>query len=141
MGNTAIIAIVDDDPSVGRAIGRLVQSAGMEARGYRSAEDFLAALADGEPDCALLDVQMPGGSGLALQERLRRFGSRMPILFMTAYDSEDVRAQALRGGALACLRKPLGEVALLAAIARALAQKPGGEPAPAGPPEERHIVE
>ena len=113
----------------------------MEARGYRSADDFLEALVDGEPDCALLDVQMPGTSGLEGQERLRRFGSRMPILFMTAHGLEDVRAQALRGGVLACLRKPLGEVALLAAIAQALAQKPAVEPPPADPAEEMDTVE
>ena len=123
MSQAAIIAIVDDDPSVCKALGRLVRAAGMEPRGYPSAEAFLEDLAAGEPDCALLDLQMPGDNGLVLQERLRRRGSRLPIIFITAHDTEGAREQALRGGALAYLRKPLGDTTLLSAIAGALAGK------------------
>ena len=120
MRHSAIVAVVDDDPSVRKALSRLMRAAGMEARGYPSAEAFLDALVDGEPDCALVDVQMPGVSGLTLLDRLRRRGSQLPVIFLTARDSDEVRAQALRGGARACFAKPLGDLPLLAAITGAL---------------------
>jgi FixJ family two-component response regulator len=118
-----VIAIVDDDESVCRALVRLLRTAGMDARGYSSADPFLEGVLEAEPDCALLDVHMPGFGGLALQERVRRLGSQLPIIFLSAHDTLEVREQALRGGALGFMCKPANEAALLAAIARALAHK------------------
>jgi FixJ family two-component response regulator len=119
----AVIAIVDDDESVCRALARLIRASGLEARAFSSAAAFLETLAVEEPDCAVLDVQMPGVTGLALQEHLRRQGRQLPVIFLTAHDGEELRQQALAWGAQAFLSKPLGEDVLVAAIRKALAHR------------------
>jgi FixJ family two-component response regulator len=111
---------VDDDESVCRALSRLLRCVGLEARGFGSAEVFLRSLVNGHtlqmPDCALIDMHMPGMNGLALHTELLRRGNRFPVIFMTAHDVDHLRAQALRQGAIAYLTKPLTECALLEAI-------------------------
>ena len=119
MGDDAVVAIVDDDPSVGRSVGRFVRSAGMEARSDRPANTCQKAAGGGTTDCVLVSVRMP--------ERLWQFGSQRHTLFIAPQDSAAVRAQAVCGGALGCRRKPLGEVALLAASARAWGQETAKE--------------
>ena len=106
------ISIVEDDPSVVRALSRLCRSAGYEVAAFGSAEDFLAE-PDGGDDCLLLDVQLPGLSGLELQARLRAAGRMTPVIVMTAFDREETRREALDGGARAFLQKPLDTDALL----------------------------
>lgn len=118
---------MDDDESVCRALTRLLRCSGIYVRRFGSAEAFLGSLGNGatahELDCALIDVQMPGTSGLALHRELLRRGSHLPVIFMTAHDSEEVRAEALGQGATAYLLKPLAEHVVLDAIHEAVAPK------------------
>ncbi|HUK41474.1 MAG TPA: response regulator [Candidatus Acidoferrales bacterium] len=108
----ALIAIVDDDESVCRAIKRLVRSLGMEAHTFTSAQEFMQ-IVDGVPciqiDCIVLDVQMPGLNGLQVQERLLREGKQIPIVFITAHEEAAVRERALAAGAVAFLNKPFND--------------------------------
>ena len=107
-----IIAIIDDDASVCRAIKRLVRSLGMNAETFTSAKDFLdliVAMPSFRPDCGILDVQMPGINGLEVQERLNRSGSTLPIIFITAHDDVGIRERAMALGAVAFLQKPFND--------------------------------
>ena len=112
--------IIDDDESVRRALRRLVRSVGLKAESLASAEEFLCAPEKPSPGCLVLDVHLPGLSGLELQARLATAGRRIPIVFITAYMEENVRESALQAGAVAFLHKPFEEQALLDAIATAL---------------------
>ena len=109
------ISIVEDDPSVVRALSRLCRSAGYEVSAYGSAEAFLEE-SPGDDDCLLLDVQLPGLSGLELQARLRADGCTTPVVVMTAFDREETRREALDGGARAFLPKPVATDTLLAVL-------------------------
>ena len=107
-----LIAIVDDDISVCRAIKRLVRSLNMNAESFTSGEEFIKlieAIPSFHADCAILDVQMPGMSGLDVQARLTRSGNPLPIIFITAHDEVGARERALAMGALAFLRKPFDD--------------------------------
>lgn len=118
-----MIAIVDDDESVCRAIKRLVRSLKMEAETFTSAQQFLdviEAVPSFHADCTILDVQMPGMNGLELQERLSRRGETPPIIFITAYDEADVRERALARGAVAFLRKPFDDELMIKTLNAAL---------------------
>ena len=117
---TSRISIVDDDESVREAIKSLLRSVGLEAEGFASAEDFLRSGADEDTKCVILDIRMPGMSGLELQRRLVSDGSHVRIIFVTAHADEETRAQTLSTGAVACLRKPFNEDALLKAVESAL---------------------
>jgi FixJ family two-component response regulator len=125
---------VDDDESVCRAIKRLVRSLGMEAEAFTSGQDFIE-LIDGmpsfQPDCLVLDVQMPGMNGLDVQEELVSRGNRLPLVFITAHDEPGVREDALSAGALAFLRKPFNDEVFIKTLTAALklsaAGKQGGE--------------
>ncbi|CAM2165745.1 hypothetical protein PSAC2689_140090 [Paraburkholderia sacchari] len=111
------VAIVDDEESVGRAIWRLLKSAGIEAVAFTSGEAFLEALQATppyQPACVILDFQMPGLSGLDVQQRLS--GTGLPVIIITAYDGPRVREQARAGGALAYLCKPFDESDLIDAV-------------------------
>src|SRR6187401_1063932 len=102
--NKPLIAIVDDDESVCRALKRLVRSLGMEADTFASGQEFMdliEAMPSHQIDCVVLDVQMPGLNGLDLQERLHKSGNELPIIFITAHDEVNVRERALAGGAVA----------------------------------------
>jgi FixJ family two-component response regulator len=112
------ICIIDDDESVRRALGRLLRSVGLAAETFATAEEFLQATGQPEPDCLILDVHLPGRSGLELQKQLTAEGRNIPIVFITAYRDERVRELALRGGALAFLHKPFEEQSLLEVLAR-----------------------
>ncbi len=113
------VFVIDDDESVRKAVRRLIQSAGLTARTFASAEDFLDA-APPSPDCLILDVRMPGGlGGLELQRRLAGCGSRIPIVFITAHEDAQTRDGALAAGAVAFLVKPFDDQELLDAVARA----------------------
>ena len=107
-----LIAIVDDDESVCRAMKRLVRSVGMEAEPFTSGReviDRIETTPSFQPDCVVLDVQMPGMNGLEVQERLASSGNRLPVIFITAHDEAGVRDRALAGGAVAFLRKPFND--------------------------------
>jgi FixJ family two-component response regulator len=116
-----IVMIVDDDESVRRAARRLIKSYGFPVETFASADDFLASGRLSETACLVLDVQMPGLNGLELQSRLVAAGGhQVPIIFITAFNDENARAQALKAGALCYLVKPFEEADLLNSINLAL---------------------
>ena len=114
------VFVVDDDPLVRRALTRLLKSAGYPVEAFESAEAFLSRGAAGGGGVLVLDVRMPGMSGIDLQERLAANGAGMPIVFITAHDDESARERALAGGARAFLRKPFDEQVIIAAVEDAL---------------------
>jgi FixJ family two-component response regulator len=113
---------VDDDPSVRKSLGRLVATAGYKVEAFASAREFLVhPLPDG-PCCLVLDVRMPGLTGLALQEALATAGHRLSIVFITGYGDVRTTVKAMQGGALDVLTKPVNDRALLGAIEQALSR-------------------
>ena len=114
------VCIVEDDESVRRALRRLAYAAGLAVEAFASAEEFLQAGERVAPACLILDLHLPGLSGLELQERLKADGRSVPIVFITAYGNKEVRARALEAGAVAFLEKPFGERSLLDAVERAV---------------------
>jgi FixJ family two-component response regulator len=118
--NRHCIFIIDDDESVRRALRRLVQSVGWVAETFATAEDFLQSAGPAIPACLILDMHLPGLSGLELQERLRAEGRGVPVVFITAYGNDKMRAAALAAGAIAFLEKPFEEQSLLTAVDQAV---------------------
>jgi FixJ family two-component response regulator len=114
------IAIVDDDESVREALKSLMRSVGFNAETFASAEDFLRANCLQTTACLLLDLRLPGISGMELQRQLATTKCRVPIIFVTAHGSETERRQALQAGAIDFLGKPFSEDALLDAVHAAL---------------------
>jgi FixJ family two-component response regulator len=110
------IAIVDDDPSVLRALARLLRARAIEAKTYTSAREFLTALPDGLPECLIVDLQMPDITGLELQRYLTRKGILIPTIVITAHNEAGARERCESAGAAAFLSKPLQDRSLLAAI-------------------------
>jgi FixJ family two-component response regulator len=115
-----MISIIDDDESVREALWGLVRSVGYAVSTFASAEEFVNSDQVGKADCLILDVAMPGMGGIELQRRLVAGDSRVPVIFITAHEDEEIRSQALRNGAEAFLIKPFSEDALLDAIQGAL---------------------
>jgi FixJ family two-component response regulator len=121
-----LIAIVDDDESVCRAVRRLVRSLTMDAETFSSGQqllDLLDAMPLFQPDCLIVDVQMPGMNGFDVQDRLTVAGSTIPVIFITAHDQVGVREKALATGAVAFLRKPFGDELLIKTLHEALKRK------------------
>ncbi len=117
---SAIIHIVDDDSSFRTALGRLLEASGFRVACYGSADEFLACPPDSAPGCILLDLHMPGVSGLDLQDRLRGRVPRRPIIFLTGDADVPSTVQAMKAGAAEFLEKSASSSLLLAAIERAL---------------------
>jgi FixJ family two-component response regulator len=113
---TRRIALVDDESSVRIALGRLLRVANYEVRAYASGEEFLGALGDEMPDCALLDVHLPGLSGIEVQMRLQISHPQLPVVFITASHDPAIELSAMRAGGLRVLRKPVSGSELLASI-------------------------
>jgi len=113
------IAIVDDDPSVLKALARLLRTRALYARTFGSAQEFLDALPDGLPDCLIVDLQMPGMTGLELQQHLVKAGIKIPTIVITAHGDVAARERCESAGAIAFLLKPLQDTSLFAAIAAA----------------------
>jgi len=116
----ALVFVVDDDSSVRNALRRLIRAAGYEVETFATAADFLAREPSGGRGCLVLDIRMPGMSGLDLQRELTARASRLPVVFITAHADAAVRQQALAGGAVDVLYKPFDDELLLGAIERAL---------------------
>ena len=115
------VAVVDDDESVRKALQRLLRASGLEVDIFASAQDFLASLPHATPpDCLVLDLQMPGTSGLDLQRQLVRAGPQLPVVVITGHDEPGMQARCLAAGASAYLRKPLEAGTLLCAIKAAI---------------------
>jgi len=113
--------VVDDDDAVRSALCLLVHSFGWEARGFASAELCLAALQDERPDCLLLDLNMPGMTGLQLQKDLIERGVVIPVIAMTGNAESSLSNRARAAGAVAVLAKPFGAEAFKASAERAIA--------------------
>jgi FixJ family two-component response regulator len=115
-----LISIVDDDESVREGLSGLLRSFGFTANAFASAEEFLNSEQPKRADCLILDMRMPGMSGIELQRHLVANRYEIPVIFITAHEDEGMRARALGGGAGALLIKPFSEEALMNAIHAAL---------------------
>jgi|RhiMethySRZTD1v2_1073278.scaffolds.fasta_scaffold66402_3 FixJ family two-component response regulator len=113
------IAIVDDDPSVLKALSWVLRARGFQTRTYTSARDFTVALPDGLPECLILDLQMPAMDGIELQHYLARQGIRIPTIVITADNEGRMRKVCESLGAVAFLLKPFEDTALLVAVEEA----------------------
>jgi FixJ family two-component response regulator len=118
-----LIAVVDDDQSVREALENLISSVGFGVQVFASAEAFLDSDAPASTDCAVLDLGLPGISGLELQLKLTADGQSIPAIIITAQGDDKIRAEAFAAGVIAFLKKPFKEEVLLAAIDSALKQK------------------
>ncbi|MET0387259.1 MAG: response regulator [Polyangiales bacterium] len=123
MGDTGqVVFVVDDDASIRAAITSLLQSAGLRAQGFASAHEFLSGASFDSPACLVLDLKMPGTSGLDLQRALASTDTRLPIVFVTGYGDIPTTVRAMKAGAVEFLTKPFRDQDLLAAIQSALVQ-------------------
>ena len=118
----ALIRIVDDDEEMRTAVARLLQTAGYEVRTYSSAGDFLLAPPDPTPGCIVLDLQMPGPSGLELQRALQLQPTPLPIVFVTGHADVGSTVAAMKAGAVDFLTKPAQPADILAAVPAATAR-------------------
>ena len=121
MPKVPVIAIVDDANSFRRAATSFVRSLGYDAEAFESAEAFLQS--NHLADCLISDVQMPGMTGIELQDELIAQGRAMPIIFITAFPEMKVRAQALASGAVGILDKPFSDQTLIKCLRKALATR------------------
>jgi len=115
-----VIAVVDDEESVRKAVVRLLRSAGHIAQGFASGSEFLQSWLVLKPDCLMLDLQMPGLSGTEVQRALNRAGAHLPVIVMTANDAPGTREECMREGAVAYLNKPVDVCVLLNAVGVAI---------------------
>jgi FixJ family two-component response regulator len=120
MSDVPLISIVDDDDSLRNSLDNLIRSVGFRARGFSSAEAFLSSNQAHDTSCLILDVRMPGMSGLDLQRQMLASNWCIPIIFITSHADDDARARALDAGAVDFLYKPFREEDLLNAIDAAL---------------------
>jgi FixJ family two-component response regulator len=116
----AIISVVDDDASLRTATARLLTSMGFAAHAFASAQEYLLSPRLHDTTCLIADVQMPGMSGIELQEHLIAHGHTTPMIFMTAFPEERMRQQTMNNGAIGFLSKPLDESRLLECVEQAL---------------------
>jgi FixJ family two-component response regulator len=121
----ALISVIDDHSLTRAAIEDLVRSLGFSVRTFESAESFLHSSSIAETGCLILDVQMPKMSGLDLQDHLSQNGFDIPIIFVTAYPDEAIKARALNAGAVYFLQKPLELVRLADCLRAALGRGRG----------------
>ena len=122
-----IIYIVDDDGSIRRAMKRLIRSVGMDVEVFASAQEFLDSKHRNHDACMIVDIKMPGMSGLELQEVLLARGFQLPVIFITGFDSPETRDQAKEAGAAGYFRKPIDDQALLDSVQWALAKHPNNQ--------------
>lgn len=114
--SSRLIAIVDDDQSVQCALQDLIESDGLSTRCFGSAEEFLDSGAQDEAGCLIVDIRMPGISGIELQAKLKADRCRVPIIFITAHGDAKMRIQAMRDGAVEFLTKPFDNAVLLETV-------------------------
>lgn len=117
----SLVSVVDDDESVRESLPDLLRELGFAVQAFSSAEDFLASDCVSQTRCLLLDIAMPGMSGLDLQRELTRRGQEIPIVFITGHGDETTRPRVLEQGAVECLFKPFSDTALLQALNAAFA--------------------
>jgi len=117
---TGIVFVVDDDHQVRRSLERLIGSVGLDVRAFDSAQSFLDHPPVDDPACLVLDVRMPGLSGLDLQKKLNEAGLQLPVIFMTGHGTVPMSVRAMKAGAIDFLQKPFDEQAVLDAVNVAL---------------------
>jgi len=110
------VAIVEDDPAVLKALARLLRSRAFAVTTFQSGQQFLASLPEPLPDCLILDLQMPGMTGLEIQHHLAGKGIRIPTIIITAHDEAGIRERCKSAGAIAYLAKPVPQAALFDAL-------------------------
>lgn len=115
-----VVHVVDDDPAVRDSLRWLIEGEGLLVQAHASAEDFLGALVPEQPGCALVDLRMPGMSGLELQQALARRGVGLPLVFISAHGEVPLAVTAMRRGAVDFVEKPFDNGALLDTVRRAL---------------------
>jgi FixJ family two-component response regulator len=120
MSEAAVVHVVDDDESVRAALHRLLRSVGLRPAPHASVSEFLAAKKPDVPGCLVLDVRMPGISGLDFQEKLCGLGIHLPVILMTAYGDVAMSVRGMKAGAVDFLTKPFRDQDMLDAIARAI---------------------
>ena len=123
LANGAMISIVDDDKSVRNAASTLLRSLGYSAATFASAEEFLQSGRLHETACLITDVQMPGMSGVDLQNHLIARGDTTPVIFVTAFPEKAMRERVLNAGAFGFLTKPFSQESLMACVDQALAHR------------------
>jgi two-component system, LuxR family, response regulator FixJ len=116
----ATVFVVDDDEALCESLGWLFESAGLHCKTYPSARDFLTEYRPQAPGCLLLDVRLPGGSGLDLQDELARQGPPLPIIVMTGHARVPIAVRALKGGAIDFIQKPFTDESLMERVRRAI---------------------
>ena len=121
MNSTPTVFLIDDDPAIRDAVGLLLRANGLAVETFASAVDFLESNAVQRPGCLLLDVRMPGMSGLDLQKRLQEMSCRTPIIFMTGHGDVPMAIRAMKAGAFDFVEKPFQAQALLDRLHEALA--------------------
>jgi RNA polymerase sigma factor (sigma-70 family) len=119
---TPIIHVVDDDDSLRTALTRMLRAAGYEVRAYPSAGEFLLARPANTPGCVVLDIYMPGPSGLDLQEALGKHGDALPVIFLSGHGDIPTSVRAMKAGAVDFLTKPVQRQVLVDAVRNALAR-------------------
>ena len=129
MAEAPVISIIDDDASVRTAMARLLRSLGFSAHAFASAKEFLSSPRLSETSCVIADVQMPGMTGVELQEYLVAHDHGTPIIFITAFPQDRIRERAMKAGAVCFLSKPFDEARLLECLEWALMTRQN----PAGP--------
>ena len=119
--DVAMIFVVDDDPQVRASIQGLLKSAGLRSECFETAEQFLQRQPPDGPSCLIVDVSLPGISGLDFQQQLKKTGLQIPIVFITAHGDIPMTVKAMKSGAVEFLTKPFEDQALLGAVQQALA--------------------
>lgn len=120
MGETAIIHVVEDDDSLRKALDSLFRSVGLAVRGYASVAEFLEATREDAPGCLVLDVRLPGTSGLDFQDRLDELGIGLPAILMTGHGDIPMSVRAMKAGAVDFLAKPFRDQDMLDAVTAAV---------------------
>jgi FixJ family two-component response regulator len=121
----AVVFVVDDDPSMRRSLEDLLRSVGLDVRSFSSAQEFMQAERPDAPGCLVLDVRLPGMSGLAFQEELAKTGVALPVIFITGHGDVPMTVRAMKAGAVEVLTKPFDDQVLLDAIHAAVERDRG----------------
>ncbi len=136
----ALVYVVDDDVAIRESLASLIRSAGLRVETFASAPEFLTRSRTELPACLLLDVKLPGVSGLDLQQELAKANVQIPIIFLTGYADVPTSVRAMKSGALEFLTKPFNDEALLAAVRQAVARRARPPHKPTAPPERPDLV-
>jgi FixJ family two-component response regulator len=126
-GSRSLVYVIDDDESMRRSIKRLLKAHGFEAETFPSADEFLCLPRAARPSCLVLDLSLPGMSGIDLQKEMERRNLNLPIVFITGHGDIPTSVEAMKGGAIDFLPKPFSSKALIEAVERAMARARGDE--------------